>query len=238
LPTEYHGSSRETSQLSDGTLALVLDIEGTTTPIAFVQDVLFPYARARLAATVRTAGSNAEVRTALAQLAESMGTTTLSEDEAIGRLLALSDADVKAPALKALQGIAWREGYADGSLVAPLYPDVAPALRAWHAQGHGLYIYSSGSVEAQRLLFGHTVDGDLRPLFAGWFDATIGAKTAPASFVAIAAAIERPAGSLLFLSDHGGEVSAARQAGWRAVLIDRRVPPLEGAITTFRDIEI
>jgi enolase-phosphatase E1 len=93
-------------------------------------------------------------------------------------------------------------------------------------------------VEAQRLLFGHTVDGDLRPLFAGWFDATIGPKTAPASFVAIAAAIARAAGSLLFVSDHSGEVSAARQAGWRAVLIDRRVPPLEGAITTFRDVEI
>ncbi len=224
--------------MSDEFPALVLDIEGTTTPISFVQEVLFPYARSRLAATVRTAGSNAEVRAALAQLAASVGATTLSEDDAIGRLLALSDADVKAPALKALQGIAWREGYADGSLITPLYPDVAPALRAWRAQGHRLYIYSSGSVEAQRLLFGHTVDGDLRPLFAGWFDATIGAKTAPASFAAIATAIERPADSLLFLSDHGGEVSAARQAGWRAVLIDRRVPPLEGAITTFLDIEI
>ena len=225
-------------QLSDGPLALVLDIEGTTTPISFVQDVLFPYARARLAATVRTAAANAEVRAALAQLAESVGTTTLSEDDAIGRLLTLSDADIKAPALKTLQGIAWRDGYADGSLVAPLYPDVAPALRAWHAQGLRLYIYSSGSVEAQRLLFGHTVDGDLRPLFSGWFDATIGAKTAPASFVAIAAAIARPAESLLFVSDHDGEVSAARQAGWRAVLIDRRVPPLKGAITTFRDVRI
>jgi enolase-phosphatase E1 len=238
LLNEYRGSSRETSQLSDRPLALVLDIEGTTTPISFVQDVLFPYARARLAATVRTAGVNAEVRAALAQLAVSVGTTALPEDDAIERLLALSDADIKAPALKALQGIAWRDGYADGSLVAPLYPDVAPALRAWHAQGHRLYIYSSGSVEAQRLLFGHTIEGDLRPLFAGWFDATIGAKTAPASFVAIAAAIGRPAGSLLFVSDHGGEVAAARQAGWRAVLIDRRVPPLEGAITTFRDVEI
>ena len=92
-------------------------------------------------------------------------------------------------------------------------------------------------MEAQRLLFGHTVDGDLRPLFSGWFDATIGAKTAPASFAAIAAAIARPAESLLFVSDHDGEVSAARQAGWRAVLIDRRVPPLKGAITTFLDIE-
>jgi len=178
--------------LSDGPAALVLDIEGTTTPISFVKDVLFPYARARLAAIVRTAGGNAGVRAALAQLAVSVGTTTLSEDDAIQRLLAMSDADVKAPPLKALQGIAWREGYADGSLVAPLYPDVAPALRDWRAQGHRLYIYSSGSVEAQRLLFGHAVDGDLQPLFDGWFDATIGAKTAPASFVAIATAIARP----------------------------------------------
>ena len=225
-------------QLSDRLAALVFDIEGTTTPISFVQDVLFPYARARLAATVHMAGADAEVRAALAQLAGSLGTTTLSEDDAIARLLEMSDADIKAPALKTLQGIAWREGYADGSLVAPLYSDVAPALRAWHAQGHCLYIYSSGSVEAQRMLFGHTVDGDLRPLFSGWFDATIGAKTAPASFVAIAAAIARPASSILFVSDHGGEVSAAREAGWRAVLIDRRVPPLQGAITTFREVDI
>ena len=224
--------------MTDGPCALVLDIEGTTTPISFVQDVLFPYARARLAATVRMARSNAEVRAALTQLAESVGTTSLSEDDAIRRLLALSDADIKAPALKTLQGIAWRDGYADGSLVAPLYPDVAPALRAWHAQGHGLYIYSSGSVEAQRLLFGHTIDGDLRPLFSGWFDATMGPKTAPASFVAIAAAMARPADSLMLVSDHDGEVSAARQAGWRAALIDRRVPPLDGAITTFGDLDL
>ena len=85
--------------MSDGPSALVLDIEGTTTPISFVKDVLFPYARARLAATVQTAGDNAEVRAALAQLALSVGTTTLSEDDAIGRLLAMSDADLKAPAL-------------------------------------------------------------------------------------------------------------------------------------------
>lgn len=222
--------------MSDANSALVLDIEGTTTPISFVQDVLFPYARTRLAEIVRKADGNVDVRTALEQLATSVGTTPLSQDDAIERLLALSDADVKHPALKTLQGIAWREGYADGSLVAPLYPDVAPALRAWRAQGHHLYIYSSGSVNAQRLLFGHTVDGDLRPLFTGWFDATIGAKTSPASFAAIATAIGRPPADLLFVSDHGGEVSAARQAGWRAVLIDRRVPPVEGAITTFLDL--
>jgi enolase-phosphatase E1 len=164
--------------------------------------------------------------------------TTLSEDDAIGRLLALSDADVKAPALKTLQGIAWREGYADGSLVAPLYPDVAPALRAWHAQGHGLYIYSSGSVEAQRLLLGtrstvicgrYSPDGSTRPS-APRLRRPHSWRSQRRSHVRQPRFFSYPTTT--------AEVSAARQAGWRAVLIDRRVPPLEGAITTFRDIEI
>jgi enolase-phosphatase E1 len=131
------------------------------------------------------------------------------------------DQDRKHTALKALQGLIWEAGYREGDFTAPLYPDVAPALRAWHAAGHGLAVYSSGSVPAQKLLFSHTDAGDLVPLFRDFFDTEIGHKRDADSYRLIADRLDRSPGDILFLSDVVAELDAAREAGMRTVLLDR-----------------
>ena len=132
------------------------------------------------------------------------------------------DEDRKHTALKALQGMIWADGYRNAAFSAHIYPDAAPALRQWHAAGLPLYVYSSGSVPAQRLFFGHSAAGDLTPLFAGWFDTEVGGKREADSYRHIAGAIGRPAGQILFLSDLVEELDAARDAGLQTVLVDRR----------------
>lgn len=204
--------------------AVVTDIEGTTTPIAFVHEVLFPYARERLAGFVAAHGGETEVAAALAEARELGGIPDASMDETVALLLAWIDEDRKAPPLKFLQGLIWRQGYEDGVLNGPVYDDAAAALTRWHAQGLRLFVYSSGSEEAQRLIFGYSDKGDLTPLFDGFFDTRIGGKLDTASYEAIARAAEMPAGEVLFLSDHAGEIAAARAAGMRCVQIDRALP--------------
>jgi enolase-phosphatase E1 len=204
--------------------AVVTDIEGTTTPIAFVHQVLFPYARERLAGFVTAQGGDAEVAAALADARELGGVPDASTDETVALLLAWIDEDRKAPPLKFLQGLIWRQGYEDGVLNGPVYDDAAAALTRWHAQGLRLFVYSSGSEEAQRLIFGYSDKGDLTPLFDGFFDTRIGGKLEAASYEAIARAAGMPAGEMLFLSDHAGEIAAARAAGMQCVQIDRALP--------------
>lgn len=199
------------------------DIEGTTTPIRFVHDVLFPYARARLPALV-AAPPDDETAAAIARIPPLAPPGARTPLEA---LEAWQDADSKIEPLKTLQGIAWRQGYATGELKADLYPDVPPALRCWHAAGLRLAVYSSGSVEAQRLIFGHTAWGDLAPLFAGFFDTRIGAKREAASYAAIADALELGPAAILFLSDVGAELDAARAAGLPTCQLLR---PADGAV--------
>lgn len=181
-----------------------MDIEGTTTPIAFVHDVLFPYARANLPALLRDRAYEPEVAAAI---------VGIPGDDKLATLLAWMDRDEKATPLKTLQGIVWDAGYAAGSLKGVLYPDVAPALYQWHASGRTLAIYSSGSVAAQRLIFGHSTAGDLTPLLAAYFDTTTGAKRDQASYTAIAASLGLAPGQILFLSDVGAELDAAATAG-------------------------
>lgn len=181
-----------------------MDVEGTTTPIAFVRDVLFPFARARLPALVAGRAQDPAVAAALADV---------PGDYKLATLLGWMDADAKATPLKALQGLLWREGYASGALVGAMYPDVAPALRRWRQRGVRLYVYSSGSVEAQQLIFRHSAAGDLSGLLSGYFDTRAGPKREAASYAAIATAIGREAGSLLFLSDVAAELDAAAAAG-------------------------
>lgn len=194
----------------------MLDIEGTTTPIAFVHDVLFPYARARLPDLVRDRAHDPAVSAELAAVrAQAPGQDPLTV------LLGWIDADAKATPLKALQGLLWREGYADGTLRGALYPDVAPALHRWRAGGARLFVYSSGSVEAQRLLFGHSDAGDLTGLFDGFFDTRTGPKREAGSYRAIAAAAGLPAGAMLFLSDVAEELDAAAAAGLRTYQLVR-----------------
>jgi enolase-phosphatase E1 len=182
--------------------AILTDIEGTTSSIAFVADTLFPFARQRVRAHL------------VAHPEDGQGIAPETFEAWI-------DADVKEPRLKALQGRIWRAGYESGALRGHVYPDAVAALRRWHAAGLRLFVYSSGSVEAQQLLFGHSEAGDLRPLFEGWFDLSTGAKLDTGSYRTIAARIGLPAADILFLSDHPGEVAAAGAAGLATRLVDR-----------------
>lgn len=166
--------------------AIVTDIEGTTSDIRFVHNVLFPYARERLAGFV-TAQQHAEpVKTILDNLRRETDAPAASTADLITTLFAFMDEDRKSTALKALQGIIWRDGYLNGDFTGHLYPDVLPALEQWKAQGIDLYVYSSGSVAAQKLLFGYSDEGDITHLFTGYFDTLVGAKREVQSYRNIA----------------------------------------------------
>ena len=179
-----------------------------------MKEVLFPHSRARLPGFVREHARRPDVAVLLEQARALAGDATLDVDAVVTRLLGWLDEDRKAPPLKALQGLIWEEGYRAGDYLGHLYPDVPPALRRWHAAGVGLYVYSSGSVAAQQLLFRHSIAGDLTPLLAGYFDTGVGPKTAVASYRAIAAALGRESGAgIVFLSDVPAELDAARAAG-------------------------
>jgi len=209
--------------------AILTDIEGTTTSISFVKEVLFPFARARLSAFCQANAELPEVAQALDAARAAERNFCLSDQGAVATLLRWIDDDIKSPPLKTLQGLIWAEGYAQGELQGHIYPDTAPALRRWHGQGIALYIYSSGSVAAQKLLFGHTAEGDLTPLFSGYFDATTGPKLETASYRRIASLIAVPPSDILFLSDHVGELAAARDAGMRTLCLERgETPPTPG----------
>jgi enolase-phosphatase E1 len=207
--------------------AILTDIEGTTTSIAFVYDVLFPYAAARLE---RTCGQpdpgRSELREALAQLRSEHAQETAADPPppfGDGSPYArwLMERDRKSTGLKLLQGLIWDEGYAQGEIRGHVYPDVPPALKAWRDQGRRLRVFSSGSVHAQKLLFGHTDHGDLTPYFEGFHDTRTGPKQDPAAYTAIAAAFALPPGEILFLSDVTPELDAASQAGYRTGLLVR-----------------
>ena len=200
---------------------ILTDIEGTTSSISFVKDVLFPYARARLPAFVVTHADDADVQHWLHEAAKEAGLVSATQQEIIDLLLSWIDADRKSTALKALQGMIWKEGYADGEYRAHVYPEVPARLRAWQAEGKRLYVYSSGSVPAQQLFFGHTEAGDLTSLFSGYFDTVTGPKREAASYRRIAETIGVPADAILFLSDIEAELDAAASAGLQTVLIAR-----------------
>jgi enolase-phosphatase E1 len=204
--------------------AVVTDIEGTTTPIAFVHEVLFPYARERLAAFVREHENDAEVARALEEARMLGGIADANREDTVALLHAWMDEDRKAGPLKFLQGLIWRQGYEAGVLKGEVYEDAATRLRQWHERGLRLFVYSSGSQEAQKLIFGHSDKGDLASLFEGFFDTWIGAKVESASYRAIAEAASLPADAILFLSDHPGEIAAAREAGMHVLRIDRALP--------------
>jgi enolase-phosphatase E1 len=200
---------------------ILTDIEGTTSSISFVKDVLFPYARRALPGFVAAHGNQPEVRRWLDAVAAENG--GLCQDGMIVETLqGWIDQDRKHTALKALQGMVWKDGYVRGDYAAHMYADAAEALRAWHAQGHGINVYSSGSVAAQKLFFGYSAAGDLTPLVSRWFDTEMGGKREADSYRRIVAALGVPAGEVLFLSDVVEELDAAREAGLDTVLLDRR----------------
>ena len=201
--------------------AIVTDIEGTTSSISFVKDVLFPYAREHLPAFIATHADQPEVQHWLHEAAKEADLVSASQKELIALLQRWIDEDRKATALKALQGLIWEDGYRNGVYQAHVYPDVAAALREWKRRGLDLYVYSSGSVTAQKLLFGHSEAGDLTPVFSGYFDTEIGPKRDAKSYSSIAIAIGRPADEILFLSDVAEELDAARDAGMHTTLLAR-----------------
>lgn len=193
--------------------AIVTDIEGTTSSIAFVHDVLFPYARRALPGYLQRHHSEPGVASLLDDVRREAGIPDAGVDRLIATLVVWIDEDRKSTPLKALQGLVWKAGYRRGDFTGHVYPDAAARLKAWHDAGIPLYVYSSGSVQAQQLLFGYSDAGDLRPLFAGYFDTGIGHKREVASYRAISNAIGVPAPAILFLSDVVDELDAAREAG-------------------------
>lgn len=207
--------------------AVLTDIEGTTSSLSFVKDVLFPYARARLAQFVCAHAAEPEVRALLDDARRESGMTP--DDAAlIEILLRWIDEDRKITPLKALQGLIWEAGYREGELTGHVYDDAHERLRAWRNRGLRLYVFSSGSVKAQQLLFGHSDKGDLRPLFDGYFDTAIGTKRDPAAYRRIAQLTAIAPAEILFLSDVKEELDAARVAGMKTCWLVRTGAPPPG----------
>ena len=201
--------------------AVLTDIEGTTSSIAFVHEVLFPYASRHMAGFVRAHADDPDVCALLDAVRDDVDEPDAGIDRVVGILLDWIEQDRKATPLKALQGLIWKHGYENGDFSGHIYADAAEHLRAWSGAGIRLYVYSSGSVGAQRLLFGHSDAGDLTPLFDGYFDTEIGHKRETAAYERIADRIGLPAADILFLSDVVAELDAAGAAGMQTCQLVR-----------------
>lgn len=211
--------------------AVLLDIEGTTTPVAFVYETLFPYARARLKEYLATHPEQPDAAADIARLRSEYAADReagLDPPEwngdaasAAAYLAWLMDADRKSTGLKAIQGRIWEEGYRSGQLYGVVYDDVPRAFEGWCAQGRVIAIFSSGSVLAQQLIFAHTNHGDLTSFLTAYFDTTTGAKRSPESYRRIAAALGFETSEMIFYSDVAEELDAARAAGMHTVLCVR-----------------
>lgn len=236
---------------------VLLDIEGTTTPIAFVHDVLFPYARARVRAYLEeTAASDTEIRQVVDDLRlELLGAGFLlpvehqdpaerqraaSREPRLADIVSyvywLMDRDQKSGPLKALQGRIWEQGYLTGTLKGEVYADVPEAFARWTAGGARIGIYSSGSALAQKLLFGHSTAGDLSKFLTGYFDTAVGAKKEAVSYRRIVEALDLAPSRVLFVSDVVPELDAAREAGLQTMLCVRPAAP-SPASSTHRTLE-
>lgn len=210
---------------------ILTDIEGTTSSISFVKDVLFPYAADHLPAFVKENINDEKVQTALqqtAELAAEDGEVINADDTdaLIARLLQWISEDRKATPLKTLQGLIWKTGYENGDYQAHMYPDATEYLKKWHDSGLPLYVYSSGSVKAQELFFGYSQDGNMLPLFKGHFDTLMGGKRETQSYLNILAELQKThtglnATDVLFLSDIKEELDAAKEAGMQTVWLLR-----------------
>lgn len=211
--------------------AILTDIEGTTSSIAFVFEVLFPYAKKHLPAYVRDCAEQDPSSPLLQAVRDEAQEPQADAERLIDILAQWMERDVKATSLKALQGLVWQHGYASGEIKGHVYPDAVEMLQAWQQQGYRLYVYSSGSVQAQKLIFAYSVAGDLTPLFSGYFDTTSGHKREAASYARIAQAIDLPAGQVLFLSDVVEELDAAQASGMRTCGLARTQGSLLGHTT-------
>ncbi len=192
--------------------AIVTDIEGTTSSIRFVHDVLFPYSARHLEQFLRDRQARPDVAEQLAAVAETAGLESSDIAGIHDQLQNWIASDTKATPLKALQGMIWQEGYEKGAFKGHVYADAAEAIQRWASRGIRLFVYSSGSVAAQRLIFGYSEAGDLTPCFEGYFDTRIGHKKEPASYQTIQQTIGLSAEEILFLSDVPAELEAAHEA--------------------------
>jgi len=207
---------------------VLLDVEGTTTPIAFVHETLFPFARERLNEACARANEDPRLGEALALLRKEHAGAAGAFGDGVAYARRLMDEDRKSTGLKALQGVIWEDGYRSGALVAPVFDDVPEAFRAWKRAGKRIHIYSSGSVLAQKLLFAHTNHGDLTPCLDGYHDTRVGQNREAGSYRKIREAMGLPAERILFLSDVPEELDAAREAGLLTGLVQRPGNPTAG----------
>lgn len=223
--------------------AVLTDIEGTTSAISFVHEVLFPFAHKALAAFVEQRRSDREVRRILDAAKREAGNPGMDDAAIIATLQRWIEKDRKITPLKELQGLIWEEGYRRGELTGHVYEDAAAALRRWHKDGIRLYVYSSGSIAAQKLVFGHSPFGDLTPLFSDFFDTTTGPKKEARSYRRIAQATGLAPGTILFLSDSPEEIAAAAAAGVETIQFVREgeaqpTAPGQPTACSFAEIEI
>lgn len=210
--------------------AVLLDVEGTTSAVSYVYDVMFPFARTGLESYLEKHARDYPLAIVKDQIARDAGAASFAawtagnkdpEETLRDEVLRLMDGDVKATGLKQLQGLIWQAGFESGELRAHVYEDVPPALRKWRESGVDVRIYSSGSVHAQRLFFAHTEAGNLTPLLSGNYDTTTGPKQDAASYTKIAEDWGRDPDDVLFLSDTTEELNAAREAGMQTGLAIR-----------------
>ncbi len=220
--------------------AIVTDIEGTTSALSFVKETLFPFAYQHLPDYVLD--NEDEVADLLDAVRKEERNFDLSTQEIIEVLLRYIDEDQKVTPLKTLQGKIWAQGYESGELVGHIYDDALEGLKRWQDQGIDLYVYSSGSVPAQKLLFSHTKSGDLTPMFKGYFDTKAGGKKEAESYEKIAKEIKVSVGEILFLSDSTEEIEAAAQAGMNVIILDREESLFEAlgrkVVKSFDEIEL
>lgn len=222
-----------TSSIYHPVRAILLDIEGTTTPIDFVFKILFPYARSQTERFLERYGSSPNVLDDLDGLRhehlkdtrQGFSPPVLKDPHEPASFVAyvdwLIERDRKSTPLKSLQGKIWAEGYASGDLYSQVFDDVPPAFKRWQGQNRTIAIFSSGSVLAQKLLFSHTTAGDLTRFLSAYFDTTIGTKTDPDSYEKIAKMLERSPAEIVFISDVVSELDGAEAAGLRALLCKR-----------------
>jgi len=239
-----------------GVSHVLLDIEGTTCPVSFVSETLFPYAAEHLGSFLNKQQKDPKVQELLGEVekawaedpdpeAQSMRQQGLSGrmDDVLKYLHWLINKDRKLAPLKELQGMIWEIGYQSGKLQGPLFEDVPSALRKWHAAGVQLAVYSSGSVGAQKLIYGYSSGGDLRAMFGHWFDTRVGSKRDQSSYIKIAGSLDVPSHQILFVSDSLAECEAAAASGMQ-VLLSIRPGNSEHAvgrferISSFQDLEL
>lgn len=215
------------SPINAGISLVLLDIEGTTTPIDFVYKVLFPYARARAAEflALHLSESADDIEGLIRENAEDnrrgMNPPSISNgavEELAAYIHWLMDQDRKSTPLKSLQGKIWQSGYSAGELLSQVFEDVPPAFERWKGRGKDICIYSSGSVLAQKLLFANTEAGDLTRFISGYFDTNTGPKSEVGSYRRIADALRLLSSEIVFVSDVTGELEAARAAGLETIL--------------------